>query len=117
METFEMIRMVEAPIDITITDTSVTPAAALNLNGLTVKLTVKRKGDLADNDDAALIAHIITEHANEESGQTGFIPTESERAIPAGLYKADVRVFNAQGVDLITDTMNFRVLEPTSKEK
>lgn len=117
METFEMIRMVEAPIDITVTDMSVTPPVPLNLNGLTVKLTVKRKGDIADNDDAALIEHSITEHSDEENGQTGFIPTEAERAIPSGLYKADVRVFNAEGVDLITDTMNFRVLEPTSKEK
>lgn len=117
METFEMIRMVEAPIDIIISDTSVTPAVPLNLAGLTVKLTVKRKGDIADNDDAALISRSITEHTDEENGITGFIPDETEMAIPAGLHKADVRVFNAAGIDLITDTLNFRVVEPTSKKK
>ena len=111
-----MQRMVSAPIDLEIYDTNITPEVPYDLTGLSVKFTVKKKDDISDSDDAALISHIITVHTDAESGLTSFVPTEAERAIAAGFYKADIKLFNGAALELNSDTFELQVIDIIGKE-
>jgi hypothetical protein len=116
MSMMKMQRMVNAPISIEIYDTNATPEVPYNLTGLSVKFTVKQKSDVADNDDAALIKRIITVHTDAVNGLTSFTPDETERLIPVGVYKADIKLFN-EAVDLNCETFDLQVIDVTGKEK
>lgn len=115
--TFEMQRLVAAPIEIEVYDTSVTPEVPYDLTGKSVKFTVKNKEDNADNDDAALIAKVITVHSDPTNGLTEFTPSESEREIAAGIYKADIKIFDGATLEMQSDRFDFKVIDIVGKTK
>ncbi len=115
--TFEMQRLVAAPIDIEIYDTSVTPEVPYNLTGKSVKLTVKNKSDSTDGDESALIKKVITVHTDALNGLTGFTPDETERSIASGIYKADIKVFDGASLEMQSDIFDFKVIDIVGKTK
>lgn len=110
-------RLVNAPVDIEIYDTNVTPEVPYNLTGLKVKFTVKRVGDVAENDDDALINKIITTHTDAVNGLTSFTPSETERAIATGFYKADIKIFNDTDIELNSESFSLQVVDIVGKTK
>lgn len=100
---------------IRVTDTSVTPAVAYNLTGLTVFFTLKHMSDVLEDDSAALIKKTITVHTTPADGYTLLVLTAVDTAIAEGRYKCDLRIYSLAGVQLNTSKFFANVVDIVTK--
>jgi hypothetical protein len=78
--------------------------AVYDLTGKSVLFTVKDIGDMRSDDNSALIQKDIITHINQTAGKTHLSLTATETAIPAGVYKWDLRIYQAGIVQANTES-------------
>jgi len=100
-----------APIEITYSDGSPYP-----LTSKIVFFTVKKLSDKRNDDTEALIAKSITDpHTDPINGITTLSLSETETDIPAGQYKADIRVYQAAAVQANSETFIIEIIDIVTK--
>lgn len=77
-------------IDIVFTDE--TTGLPMDITGATVFFTVKKIGDVSENDDTALIQKDQDTHVAPTEGHTTIDLTNTDTSIPAGTYEYDFQV-------------------------